>query len=88
MDLCGYFSDPGIFLLPAQIKKGILEAEKLHEMKWHENAPVFYSEKYIFTNSIVRNNRAIRKSAFCNGGSKEWRRNQNRYLQKVRFVRG
>ena len=41
MDLCGYFSDPGIFLLPAQIKKGILEAEKLHEMKWHENAPVF-----------------------------------------------
>ena len=73
--------------------------KKIHEMKWHENAPVFYSEKYIFTNNIVRNNRAgtecnireyyaIRKSAFCNGGSKEWRRNQNRYLQKVRFVRG
>ena len=99
MDLCGYFPDPGIFLLPAQIKKGILKAEKIHEMKWHENAPVFYSEKYTVTNSIVRNNRAgtecnireyyaIRKSAFCNGGSKEWRRDQNRYLQKVRFVRG
>ena len=28
MDLCGYFPDPGIFLLPAQIKKGILKAEK------------------------------------------------------------
>lgn len=68
-------------------------------MKWHENAPVFYSEKYIFTNNIVRNNRAgtecnireyyaIRKSALNMEEAKSGEGTRTDNIAKVRFVRG